>query len=276
MKIGSLNVNGINAFCTSRWNLAKELFDNHHPDILGLQEVKGDINRVIKSLNNLGNLGYKVFVNNNKHKGGYAGVALLIDENTIGNLSYQVYESEMIDWINRDNLPEDFYEDAFIYYASGRVLTIETENFIVVTVYTINSGGKDILRRAFDEAFGTYISNLKLENKPIYIMGDMNVCHTSLDMWNWENSIDTMPGLKEYEIDNFNTFIHTLDLTDTFRKLHPDERRYSWSAPKVPIWKKGWRLDYILTDNPDSVISSEIYDRLACSDHRYIEAEIQL
>lgn len=272
MKIGSLNINGVNAFANSRIPGANEFFDYFAPDILCLQETKGDMKRVTACLGSIMNrCKYIAFVAPSLGKSGYAGVALLIKSEFLDKLereAMKVYTVEVSDFMDKS---DPLFND-MRYYGSGRIIVFETEKMIVVSVYTLNSGGKDELRKLWDVLFLNWILSLD-SNKSIYIMGDLNVCHTELDMWNWNDALNTSPGLMQFEIDGFSKLLSDANLKDSFRELHPSERRYSWSAPKVPL-SKGWRLDYALTNDMSSIKESYIYPEIRCSDHVCIEIEL--
>lgn len=286
-KIGSLNVNGINAFSRTRKSTGDinigglamdEFFYMNAPDILCLQETKGDINRVNSCLRNyIKCFNYTPFVSHSKTKSGYAGVAMLIKTDLLNQCksegTVEVIGDELVDMLDAD-IDQEF-RDRFKYYSTGRIVRFESPKFVVISVYTLNSGGKDDLRKVWDELFLRYIRNLELNGRKLYILGDFNVCHTNLDMWNWEESINTYPGLMQYEIDGFSKLLSECNLTDTFRNLNPNLRSYTWSAPKVPL-SKGWRLDYALTDTPNSVTLSDIQSNPRVSDHVYIEIEVNI
>jgi exodeoxyribonuclease-3 len=269
MKIGSINVNGLNAFCTTRMPGAWDLLKEYRPDILCIQETKCNVEKLWKCMGDqLWMYKYKPYVNSSKFKPGYAGVAMLVDEELT---DYKIDAIEPI-----DNIIFHYQNEynQFKTYGTGRILKYEDKDRIIVTVYTVNSGNKDDLRMMWDIEFRKFILNLQ-GAKPVYILGDLNVVAGWQDIWvDWDKRDQSMPGLKHYENQGFMSLLNDLNLTDTFRHFHPDERKYSWSAPKVPR-SKGWRLDYALTDNIKTVKSSEIHNHIICSDHSYIEIEIE-
>src|SRR5699024_3501736 len=68
----------------------------------------------------------------------------------------------------------------------GRVITLEFDNFYMVTVYTPNSG--DGLKRLdyrmeWDKVFRTYVKKLE-EKKPVLVCGDLNVANEEIDIKN--------------------------------------------------------------------------------------------
>ena len=68
----------------------------------------------------------------------------------------------------------------------GRVITLEMNNFFLVTVYTPNS--QDELRRLdyrmqWEDDFQAYLHSLD-QKKPVIVCGDMNVAHQEIDLKN--------------------------------------------------------------------------------------------
>jgi len=289
MKIGSININGVNAFGNTRKPGAWEFFEWYAPDILLLQETKGNLAKVKSAIGPmLDAYGYKPFVSESKGKAGYAGVALCIKKSFLESHQstcvvkptpwfdggdFRVTAVELYDYL--PDSVDEATRNAFKYYGTGRIIMYEDiEDNVIVGVYTLNSGGKDELRKLWDKLFLQFIQKLVSSNKNVYILGDLNVCHTSLDMWDWNNQLNCYPGLMQYEIDGFTKLLADCNLKDTFRHFHPELRRYSWSAPKVPL-SKGWRLDYALTNKIETVVESTIQHEVRCSDHTYIELIIK-
>jgi exodeoxyribonuclease III len=276
MKIGSLNVNGIRAFGTSRYPGAPEFFDYVGPDCLCLQEVKGDTQRLKESLKSILNKAhYTAYVAPSLGKSGYSGVGLLLKP-SLTDVKYEVKSVELSDFLHNYDFYTPDLHNSLKYYGSGRIIQYESDTKIIISVYVLNSGGKDNLRQYWDKLFNDYLTDLVKSNKSkdIYILGDFNVCHKSIDMWNWDKALNTSPGLMQFEIDGFDRLLESTKLTDSFRFLHPDERKYSWSAPRVPL-SKGWRLDYALVSDMSKVISSNIDSTVRCSDHLYIQLEVK-
>jgi exodeoxyribonuclease III len=76
----------------------------------------------------------------------------------------------------------------------GRVITMVHKRFVLVNVYTPNSG--DMLKRlsyrtdSWDHKFAGHISKLRLDypSRPVIVCGDLNVAHTHLDHFNHGNA----------------------------------------------------------------------------------------
>ena len=273
MKIGSININGVNAFGCTRVPGKTEFFNVHQPDILCLQEVKGDSSRLNRCLGDvIDKYGYAPFTSPSKGKNGYSGTAMLIKKDLMESPEFQSSQVTQVELYELLDPSSEVYS-TMKYYGSGRITQLETDSMYVISLYTLNSGSKDELRKLWDTLFIQYINKLD-KSKKLFILGDFNVCHTELDMWNWRNSINSFPGLMEYEIDGFSKILTDCNLIDSYRNLHPTERKYSWSAPKVPL-SKGWRLDYALTNKIELIEESNIISDVRCSDHVYIEITVK-
>lgn len=270
MRIININVNGVSAFGT-RSSGANQFFKSFNPDIICMQEVKGDKHRVTDSLGKYIS-GYEVYVNESKGKSGYAGVAMLLSKDWIGDRKYEIKAIELADFIN------GYIPEGFMHYCTGRILQLDTKEFTLVTVYTLNSGNKDELRKTWDGLFLSYIMSLP-KDKPLIISGDMNTCHTELDMYKWKSSLNTSPGLMQYEIDGFNDLLKYAEVKDAFREMNGDQRKYTWFAwnGKGTFPDYGWRLDYYLCNELAMKLVTEcgiMYCKV--SDHYPINLVIKL
>ena len=66
----------------------------------------------------------------------------------------------------------------------GRVITLEYENFYMVTVYTPNSQSELArlsYRMQWEEDFRNYLQKLD-KKKPVVMCGDLNVAHKEIDL----------------------------------------------------------------------------------------------
>lgn len=66
----------------------------------------------------------------------------------------------------------------------GRVITLEYDNFYMVTVYTPNSQNELArldYRMKWEDDFREYLKQLE-QTKPVVVCGDMNVAHTEIDL----------------------------------------------------------------------------------------------
>lgn len=228
------------------------------PDILCLQETKAQPEEAKSALSILSE--YETFVNSSKERKGYSGTAILTK-------TKPVEVSEDIGFEEHD--------------MEGRVITAEYDSFILVTVYTPNSGeGMKRLdyRKTWDEAFLEHIQALE-EKKPVVICGDLNVAHQDIDIARPKANYNKTSGYTQTEIDGINNLLNA-GFIDTFRMFYPDEVKYSWWNYKFNARARnvGWRIDYFLVSEQlkSKVRSAEIHNEFLGSDHCPVSIELGL
>lgn len=252
MKLISWNVNGIRAA------IRKEFFtsvEQMQPDILCLQETKAQDDQVLEAVAAME--GYKLYTNSAVKKG-YSGTAIFSRSEPISvvyDMDHEEHDQE------------------------GRVIAAEFEDFIVVTVYTPNSGeGLKRLeyRQRWDREFLKYIQQLE-KQKPVIICGDLNVCHREIDIARPKANYNKSAGYTQIEIDGIDRLVNA-GYIDTFRKFYPDTIKYSWWSMRggARANNVGWRLDYFLASNAlDSRIKgAEILNDVFGSDHCPVVLEL--
>lgn len=160
----------------------------------------------------------------------------------------------------------------------GRVITLEFDNYYVVTVYTPNSG--DGLKRLdyrmeWDVAFSKYIQSLE---KPVLLTGDLNVANEEIDLKNPKTNRKNA-GFTDEERASFKKNLLTI-LNDSYRTLYPEKIEYSWWSYRFKSREKnaGWRIDYWLVADElmDKVVDSKILTDIYGSDHCPVELDIEL
>ena len=154
----------------------------------------------------------------------------------------------------------------------GRVITIETEQFFLVTVYTPNS--QDGLKRldyrmTWEDDFRNYLLKLDAE-KPVIVCGDLNVAHREIDLKN-PSTNRRNAGFTDEEREKMTTLLNA-GFTDTFRFFYPDQEGiYSWWSYRFQARQKnaGWRIDYFLTSQriDNKLKSAQIHTDIFGSDH---------
>lgn len=264
MNIISHNINGINAFLNNG-KLSRLLEMN--ADVYCLQEVKtNDINKIIDVLNKCGliyEVDYKLYASFSEFKKGYAGVATIVMKSIFNKIINEYYPEK-----------SSLILENISGYGSGRIVTTEFNDFYLINVYVINSGGKIEDRYVWDRNLINYLNSL---NKPFILCGDMNVCSTYKDYWgNYERSIDTSPGLMQFEIDGFKKIIDETDSVDIYRMIHPEGRDYSYVCMGTRNLSHGWRLDYFICSRNlfGEVNDVKIYNNWQKWDHMPIELNI--
>lgn len=265
MKLMNLNINGLKAFYNrgeGEGSLLDELLNEFDPDVLIFNETKCSKEDYQYWLSEWTDK-YALVSAPNQYKAGYAGVGMMLKKTGDPKLLFQVSTPVMID----------------SEYDTGRIITLEYEDFYLVGTYVLNSGDKDDLRIEWDKEFREYLKTLQAD-KPVIILGDLNVCRAENDCWEFETYFDEMPGVKGYEIEDFANLLSD-GYIDSFRKFHPEDEQYSWFSYRGNSrWtNKGFRLDYALVDKrlEDKIINSSILGG-ACqySDHSPILLEINI
>ncbi len=242
MKFVSWNVNGLRA-C-----LSKGFLDSFHAldaDIFCLQETKMQPGQADIDLS-----GYQAFWNSAEKKG-YSGTAVFTRIPPL-SVSYDIGDPDHV--------------------GEGRSITLEFEDFYLVTVYTPNS--QDGLKRlpyrmAWEDAFRAYLRKLD-EKKPVVVCGDLNVAHNERDLKNPKSNRKNA-GFSDEERAKFGALL-AAGFTDTFRHLYPDlEGAYSWWSYRFHAREKnaGWRIDYFLTSNrlAPKIQAAAIHSDIFGSDH---------
>lgn len=245
-KFISWNVNGLRA-CVEKGFM--DFFREVDADIFCLQETK-----LQKGQINLDLPGYYQYWNYAEKKG-YSGTAIFTKEEPIC-ATYGMAE----------NIGTDIHDH------EGRVITLEFEDYYMITVYTPNS--QDELKRLdyrmkWEDDFLLYLKGLE-QNKPIIVCGDLNVAHKEIDLKNPKTNRKNA-GFTDEERSKF-TALMEAGFTDTFRHFYPDlEGAYSWWSYRFHAREKnaGWRIDYFLTSKAlnASLKDAVIYKEILGSDH---------
>ena len=254
MKLLSFNVNSLRAY------ISKDLLNQWFSldlDIIAIEETKLSDDNLESFPLKLD--GYNVYLTNSKIKKGYSGTAVLSKIKPI-SVHYGLLNHK--------------YDD------EGRAITLEFNNFYFICLYVPNSGEelkRLDFRMTFEKDLRDYISSLK-QKKNVIITGDLNVAHNEIDLKHPESNHHSS-GFTDEERDAFSKLLN-LGLVDTFRHLHPDEKKYSyWSYKRnARVTNAGWRIDYMLVNNEiiDLVNQSEILNDVYGSDHCPVLLDINL
>ena len=158
----------------------------------------------------------------------------------------------------------------------GRVITLEYQDYYLVTVYVPNS--QDDLRRlgyrmTWEDAFRAYLMELD-QKKPVIICGDLNVAHKEIDLKN-PKSNRRNAGFTDEERGKFTELLGA-GFIDTFRFFHPDQVDiYSWWSYRFKARERnsGWRIDYFVASErlAPRLRSASIHTEIYGSDHCPVE-----
>ena len=251
MRFLSWNVNGLRA-CVKKG--FADRFRELDADFLCLQETKLQPGQIELELP-----GYVQFWCSAEKKG-YSGTAIFAKQPPL-SVRYNL------------GIPEHDTE--------GRVITLEYEQFWLVTVYTPNA--QDGLRRidyrmAWEDAFRDYLLELD-RSKPVIVCGDLNVAHQEIDLKNPKTNRGNA-GFSDEERGKFTQLLEA-GFTDTFRHLYPDVTgAYSWWSYRFNARANnaGWRIDYFLVSDriADKIENAFICSEIEGSDHCPVGLEVSL
>ena len=251
MKFISWNVNGIRA-CREKGFM--DFFKEIDADFFCLQETKLQEGQIELDLP-----GYEQYWNYAEKKG-YSGTAIFTKNKPL-SVRYGI------------GVEEHDHE--------GRVITLEYDNFYMITVYVPNS--QDGLARLdyrmrWEDDFLAYIKKLE-ESKPVVYCGDLNVAHKEIDLKNPKTNRKNA-GFTDEERGKFSTVLEN-GFIDTFRYFYPDmENIYSWWSYRFSARAKnaGWRIDYFIVSYAlkDKLKGAKIHTDIFGSDHCPVELEMDV
>jgi exodeoxyribonuclease III len=161
----------------------------------------------------------------------------------------------------------------------GRVVTAETGDFYLVTVYTPNSqrglARLEYRTRVWDAAFREYLIRLD-EKKPVIFCGDLNVAHEEIDLAN-PKSNKKNAGFTPEERQSFTQLLDS-GFVDSFRAFCKEGGHYTWwsNFGKSRERNIGWRIDYFGVSERlrAQMRSASIHPNIFGSDHCPISLEI--
>ena len=249
MRFVSWNVNGLRA-CMQKGFL--EQFENLNADFFCLQETKLQEGQIDLQID-----GYYQFWNYAEKKG-YSGTAIFTKHAPL-SVKYGM------------DIPELDTE--------GRLITLEYNDFYLVTCYTPNAQ-RELARLDFrltwEQAFADYLCKLDAV-KPVVICGDLNVAHQEIDLKNPKANRGSA-GFSDEERACFTSLLDR-GFTDSYRYLYPDKTgAYSWWSYmfKARQNNAGWRIDYFLVSDrlKEKISQASIHADILGSDHCPISIEL--
>ena len=250
MKFISWNVNGLRA-CVQKGFL--DFFTSIDADFFCIQESKLQAGQIDLDLP-----GYHQYWNYAEKKG-YSGTAIFAKNEPL-SVSYGIGIEE--------------------HDREGRVITLEYDNFYLVTCYTPNSQNelkRLPYRMQWEDDFREYLKTLDAK-KPVVLCGDLNVAHNEIDLKNPKTNRKNA-GFSDEERAKMTELLGS-GFTDTFRYFYPDaEGIYSWWSYRFKAREKnaGWRIDYFLVSNrfAQRVKDARILTAVFGSDHCPVLIEIE-
>ncbi len=242
IKMISWNVNGLRAVMGKGF---MDFINSESPDILCLQETKlseGQFDTVFD--------GYTQYFSYAEKKG-YSGTAVFTKIRPL-SVSYGI--------------------GVEVHDHEGRTITLEFEDYYLVTVYTPNAQRaleRLPYRMEWEDDFREYLLRLNAK-KPVIFCGDLNVAHREIDLKNPKTNKNNA-GFTMEERSKFSLLLES-GFIDTFRYFYPDKTdAYTWWTYITNAREKnvGWRIDYFCVSKAlaprlrDAAILNEVYG----SDH---------
>ena len=249
MKFISWNVNGIRACLNKGFS---DFFKEVNADIFCLQETKCQPEQI-----NLEFEGYTSYWNSAERKG-YSGTAIFTKKQPV-NVTYGIGIEE--------------------HDKEGRIITLEFENFYLVTNYTPNA--KRELERldyrmVWEDEIRKYLLELN-KKKPVIMCGDLNVAHEEIDLKNPKTNKGNA-GFTNEEREKMTELLNA-GFIDSYRYLYPEKIEYSWWSYMGHAREKnvGWRIDYFIVSNDfrENIKDATIYTEILGSDHCPVGLEIK-
>lgn len=249
MKLISWNVNGIRACLNKGFS---DFFKEVNADIFCLQETKCQPEQI-----NLEFEGYTSYWNSAERKG-YSGTAIFTKKQPV-NVTYGIGIEE--------------------HDKEGRIITLEFENFYLITNYTPNA--KRELERldyrmVWEDEIRKYLLELN-KKKPVIMCGDLNVAHEEIDLKNPKTNKGNA-GFTNEEREKMTELLNA-GFIDSYRYLYPEKIEYSWWSYMGHAREKnvGWRIDYFIVSNDfrENIKDATIYTEILGSDHCPVGLEIK-
>lgn len=233
MKIMSFNINGLRA----RLPQLQALIDAHHPDIIGLQEIK--VHDDMFPVEAIEQMGYQVYYHGQK---GHYGVAIMCKQTPLHI---------------QKGFPTDT-DDAQKRMIIGRFVLDNGEEVTVLNGYfpqgeSIHHETKFPYKRQFYQDLQQYLTEHHSPSENLVVMGDINISPSDLDIgigehnrlrWLKTGKCSFQPEEREWLARLMNW-----GLIDSFRAQHPEQgEQYSWFDYRSKGFddNRGLRIDVIL------------------------------
>lgn len=251
MKLITWNVNGLRA-CLGKGFL--DFAAEEDPDIICIQETKMQEGQAEVPLED-----YFQYWNSAQKKG-YSGTAI-----------FTKYE------------PLSVFYDIGVegHDTEGRSITLEYDDFYMVTEYTPNAQDKLAridYRMEWEDARRAYLTKLA-EKKPVILCGDLNVAHKEIDLKN-PGSNRGNAGFSDEERGKFGELLEA-GFVDSYRYLYPEVTgTYTWWSYRFNARANnaGWRIDYFLVSEAikDKIKEVILRNDVFGSDHCPVVLDIDL
>ena len=239
MKIATWNVNGVRA----RQAQFREWMERDRPDVVCLQELKAEPSQIPEQVKLED---YHAYWHGFR---AYSGVSLHIRKG--------LFDAE----------PAFSHPE---FDMESRIVQAEIGRLVIASVYVPN-GGKDFpAKMQFLEAMDAYAISFQSSQRPLVLLGDMNVARTERDVHPKERKPRAIGQLPEERA--IMERILSRGLVDVGRAIDPDnDGLFTWWAPWRNLRQRniGWRLDYVFASEvlASRAIACPVQTDVGTSDH---------
>jgi exodeoxyribonuclease-3 len=286
MRIASWNVAGLRALMRNSPHALSDFVREHNVDVLCLQETKLQESHLDDpKLKIRGHLlekeGFDSYYSCSTARKGYSGTSVFVkrrqlikgskvakkqktlgsyfgknDERETSSNSLKGTEELSID--PHLLVPEgvSFQMNVDKHDSEGRIVVVDFPSFTMCNVYVPNSGQKlerlSYRTEEWDKDFLSFIQKKQKDRGvPVLWLGDLNVAHTNLEVWNdGAKHLAKQAGVTAEERASFEAQLNA-GFIDAFRRLHPTAKgHYSYWSQRAGNREpnKGLRLDYFICD----------------------------
>lgn len=255
LKLITWNINSIRA----RQDQVLDFVESEDPDFLCLQETKVVDQEFPED--ELGDLGYDVAFYGQRS---YNGVAIATREPA-------------------ENIQLGFPGDD--KKAEKRLVALDCDGLRVISVYAPNGHalGNDKYNYKLEwyKRMRTFLDQRYKATESIVVCGDFNICPQDIDAWH-ETSEPERLFLSPDERAAFASLTE-FGLQDAYRKLHPNDKEYSWWDYRDAGFERnhGLRIDFFLISEPVAErlktvrIAKEARSKEKASDHAPVVMELE-
>jgi exodeoxyribonuclease-3 len=221
MKLATFNINSIN----KRYEIVQNWIISENIDVICLQELKSQKTFSFDS--------YECAITNQKQFNGVATCSI-----------YPIQITNILE--------------------PARAIYTKIENNHIINIYAPLGdlyGEKFEYKLNFYNNLIKFISKFDLTKEKLILLGDFNIIHKNIDVFNpieWEGHVTFLPE----ERDIMNKLL-SLGLYDSFRELYPNKQDFSFFEYRDKGFNKGLRLDYILVSRPILDKINDVYIDLA-------------
>ncbi|KAL7578327.1 hypothetical protein ACA910_012734 [Epithemia clementina (nom. ined.)] len=315
LKVASWNVAGLRAVIKKTPSALSDLVKKYDLDVVCLQETKLQEQHLSDPKIDIPRLdaeGYQSYFSCSSDKKGYSGTAVYVKKRFLQSAPKEAAKGKQptIDSFfgaklssakektldaastNIPVLNEISYKMGNEKHDSeGRLIILDFSTFTLVNVYVPNSG-QNLARLSYrtdewDKDFLAFMQGKqKVRGVPVLWVGDLNVAHTNLEVWNdGAKHLPKQAGVTPEERASFQAQLDA-GFVDAFRRLHPTAAgHYSYWSTRAGNREpnKGLRLDYFVCDptffdDSSKVVARDSYmlDGVEGSDHCPVVLELEV